>query len=125
MTHEQNCTSLALGDVLHFTQTLLLKLHISHCQDLVNNQNLWIEMGGHCKSQAQIHTTAIVLDRRVNEFVHFSECNDLIKLAVNLCLPHTENSAVQVNILSPAQLGVEASPYLQQRAHPALNLGIA
>ena len=45
-------------------------------------------------------------------------------LRVDLRPLHAQDGAVQVDVLPPGQLGVEAGAHLQQRAHPPVDLGI-
>ena len=55
-----------------------------------------------------------MLDRRIDKFFHFSKVNDLIELLANFALRHSENCAVEVNVLPPGELRVEARSDLEQ-----------
>ncbi len=124
MTYKQHCPPF-LSHVPHLTQTLLLKRHIPYRQHLIHQQDLRLQVSGHGKAQAHAHTTGVVLHRRVNESLHFSKGHDFVKLAVNLSPRHTQDGAVQVDILSSGQFLVKARAHFQQRTHPPVDIGVA
>src|SRR5437773_5644226 len=101
MTYEQNCPALVPGYILHLAETLLLELHISHCQHLVHNQNLRLQVSSYGKSQAHVHPARVVLHRCVKELFSLRECDDLIELAIDLGLAHSEDGTIEVNIFPP------------------------
>ena len=71
-----------------------------------------------------MHPIGVVLHRRVDELLDLGEGHDLIKLAVNLRLLHPQDGAIQVDVLSPRQFGVEAGAHLQQAADPTMDLSL-
>ena len=53
------------------------------------------------------------------------EGDDLVELARDLRAPHPEDRAVQVDVLAPGQLGVEAGADFEQAADAAADLDVA
>ena len=82
-------------------------------------------MGSYSKSQADIHTAGIALDRRVDKPFNPGERNYLIELPVNLRSRHAEDRAVEVYVLAARQFLVKAGTHLQQAADAPLDLGLA
>jgi hypothetical protein len=44
------------GDIAHLAQASLLKLRVTDCKHFIDNQNLWFQMRGDAKGEAQIHS---------------------------------------------------------------------
>ena len=67
-------------------------------------------MRRHSKSKPDIHSRRIMFDRRVEKFFDFRKCHDLVELAFDFRLAHSENRAVEKNIFAPGQFGVKTRP---------------
>jgi hypothetical protein len=93
MTDKKDCATTG-RNVLHLIEALLLKCVVTDCKHFVNDQNLRLQMGGDCKSQANIHAAAVSLDWRVEEFFNLRKRYDLIKFLRNLASCHPENRPV-------------------------------
>src|SRR5438445_13182721 len=100
MTDEQYCPS-ASADLLHFPQTLLLKLCIADCKNFINDKNLWFKMGCDGECQPYIHPAAVAFNGRVDKFLYLCKRYDFIELAFDLCSRHSPNSAIQKDFLAP------------------------
>ena len=61
----------------------------------------------------------VPLHRRVHELGETGELDDLVEPARDLASAHSEDGAVQVRVLEPGQLAVEAGADLEQRADAA------
>src|SRR3982751_3104563 len=72
------------------------------------------------KREAHIHTTAVMLYRRIEKFVDLSKGYDFIEFLSNFALGHTEYGAVQEDILSSGEFGMEARSDFQQAGNPPL-----
>jgi hypothetical protein len=59
------------------------------------------------------------LHRRVEEFPDTGEFDDLVELRLNLTPLHSEDGAVEEDVLAAGQLGIEAGAYLEQAADAA------
>ena len=58
-----------------------------------------------------------MFDRRVQKFFDFGKRHDLVKLAFDFGLAHSENRAVEKNIFAPGQFGVKARSDFEQTRH--------
>ena len=57
------------------------KADVADREDLVDDQDLGLEMGGHGEGQAHVHAAGVALDRRVEELLDLGELDDLVELA--------------------------------------------
>src|SRR6266550_1155104 len=119
MTNKKNGAALTC-DRLHLTQALLLKGAISHRQDLVYDQYLWIQIGSYGKGQTHIHAAAITLHRRVQELLDLSKGHDLVELGFDFRLLHAQNGAVEKDVLSSGQFRMKPSADLKQTSYASV-----
>ena len=119
MADEQDRAAL-LGHITHFAQAFPLEFGIPDCQHFIHHQDLRFQVGSHGKGQAHIHARRITFDRRIDELLDFGKIHDLIELAVDLGPFHSQDGAVQVDILTPGQFGMKARAHFQQAGNPAL-----
>ena len=110
------------GHVVHLAQALSLERAVAHRQDLVDDQDLRLQVGGDREGEPRVHPAAVALDRRVEEALDLGEGDDLVELGVDLGLAHAEDGAVQEHVLAAGQLGMEAGADLEERAHAAQDL---
>src|SRR5215510_3657738 len=111
-----------LSHLLHFIQAFTLKRYVTNGQHFINNKYFRFEVGRHGESQAHVHPAGIMLDRRVYEVFNLGERDNLIELPVYFAASHTEDRAVQVDVLAPAQLRVETCADFEQAADAAVNV---
>ncbi len=111
------------SDPLHGVEAFALEIRIADGENLVDDQDLRLEVGGDGEGEPHLHAARIALDRGVDEFLYAREIDDLVELAIDLLLPHAEDGAVQVDVLAAGQLGVEAGADLQQAGDPAADFG--
>ena len=114
-----------LGHIAHLAQALALEFGVPNGQDFIDHQDFGLQVGCHGKSQPQIHPAGIVFDRGIDELLYFGKGDHLIEFALDLTLFHPQDRPVEISVLTPGQLGVEAGADLQQRADPAVYFGIA
>src|SRR5262245_34474945 len=69
-----------------------------------------------------MHAAGIMLDRSVYEAFDLCEGNDFIKFSVYLDASHAEDCAVQVYVLTPAQLQMKACTHFQHAADATINV---
>src|SRR5215471_12913796 len=112
------------SDFADLSQAFLLKRCIAHGQDLVNQKNLWFKMRGNRKRQAHMHPAGIMLDRSVQKFLDFRKVDDFIKSPINLLFLHAQDSAVEINVLTPSKLRVESGADFEERPHAPIHFGI-
>ena len=63
-----------------------------------------------------------MLDGSVEELLDLGELDDLVELALDLCAPHPQDGAIQVDVLAAGQLRMKAGADLQQAADPAVQI---
>ena len=114
-----------LADVFHLVQAPTLKARITDRQNLIHQQDFGFQVGGYGESEANVHTARVALDGRVEELLDVGEGYDLVELALDLAIAHAQDRSIQVNILSPGQLGMEAGSDFQQGPDTAKDLGSA
>src|SRR6202000_476444 len=112
--------SAAVRETAHLAKAFFLEGSIPDCEHLVDNQYLWLEMRSYGKRQANIHARGIPLHRRVQKLLDLAEGDDLIELTPNLRSGHSQNGAVQEDILPPGQLLMKAGAHLKQATHSAV-----
>ena len=67
-----------------FAQAFLLELGVTHGQDLVDQKDFGLEVGGNRKRQPHVHPAGITLHRCVQESLDLGERHDFVELAGNL-----------------------------------------
>ena len=102
-----------------------MKVEVADGEDLVEEEDVGVEVGGDGEGEAHIHAAGVILDGGVNEVFEAGELNNLLKLSVDFFGAHANDGAVEIDILAAAQLGVEADPHFEQRAHFAKDLHLA
>ena len=121
MAHKQHRATLA-RHIAHLAQALLLELGVAHRQHLVHQQDLRFQVGGDGERQPHVHAGRVALDGRVDELLDPGEVHDFVEFAPDLVAAHAEDGAVEVDVLAPGQLGVEASADLEQAGDAPLHL---
>src|SRR5438094_7302021 len=66
-----------------------------------------------------------MFDRRLQESFDLGEGDDLVELAIDLAPLHTEDRAIEIDVLAAGQLGVEAGADFEQTADAAGDLDLA
>src|SRR5262249_22993087 len=90
--------------------------------DLVDEKDLGLQMRGDGEGESDVHPTGVELHRRVQEALDLGEGHDLVEVPLDLDSLHPQDRAVQVDVLPPRQLRVEARADLEERADSAVNL---
>ena len=83
MANKQHCPP-AVRDILHLAEALLLELSVADGENLVDDQDLWFQVGGDGEGQPNVHAAGVALDRRVEELFDFREIDDLVELPCDL-----------------------------------------
>src|SRR4030095_16679540 len=112
MAYKQYCSS-CLRYVAHFSEAFFLKLDVSDRQHFVNDQDFPLQVSDDIKSETHIHTAGVTLHRGIDEFFNFGEGDDLVEFTVDFHLFHSQEGAVEVNVLPAGQFVVEASAHFQ------------
>jgi hypothetical protein len=64
-------------ELRHSPEALLLKALVAHRQDLVDQEDIWLQMHRDGEPQARVHPGGVVLDRHVDEFPELRKLDDL------------------------------------------------
>jgi len=107
---------LVAGHRLHLRHALALEPGVAHRQDLVDDQDVGVEVGGHREREPHPHPVAVALHRCVEEAVDLGERDDLVEAAGHLGGTHPEDRAAEVDVLEPGELGVEPGADLEEGA---------
>jgi hypothetical protein len=77
------------------------------------------------KRQANEHAARVALDGRVKELANSGEIDDIAELGLDFCLLHPKDRAIQVDVFSAGELGMESGSDLQQAGDMAAHLNVA
>src|SRR5713226_6989986 len=81
-------------------------------------------MSGHGKSQPDIHSAGVMLDRGIKEFLDLGKRNDLIETRNNLCSAHPQQGAVEEDIFTSGQFRMKSRTHLKQTSDPPAQLNV-
>ena len=115
------------GDVRHVEQLrawahgALRELGVADAEDLVEQQNLGVDIGGDRKREAQQHATRVILHGNVARVGQAGEFEDALGFAAHIPRAEPEKRAREQNVLRRRQFDVEAGAEFQQRRHAASN----
>src|SRR5215831_16402048 len=126
MANKKHRSPFSARHFIHFSETLLLKFSVANGEHLINDQYLRLKVCGYRKCEANVHTAAVVLYRRVEKFLHVSKRDDVVKFLADLPLSHPENRAIEEDVLATSKLGMKSRPNLKQAcdAPPQHNLSL-
>src|SRR5687768_6581351 len=121
MAHEQDRPPIN-PDLIDLREAFLLKLRIAHRQNFINQQNFRFQMRRNTKRKPHVHAARITLHRRVDKLLNFRECDDLIKLALDLRLAHPEDRAIEIDVFATREFRMKTRADFEQRADAAVDL---
>src|SRR3954447_13715035 len=82
-------------------------------------------MSGDCESEAHVHPCRVALHRRIEKAPGTGKIDDALERTRDLRLSHTENRAVQVDVLAPGELLVEARSDFEEASDAAAECCLA
>src|SRR5580704_354919 len=112
MADKNNCTPTP-GNVPHFAKALLLEGGIANSKNFIDQENFRLQMGCNCKSQAHLHSRAVMLEWSIYEFFNLGERHHLVKLAVHLTLAHAQDCAAKKRVLPAGEFRMKAGANLK------------
>lgn len=121
MGDKEDGSSIA-DDLFHSLHAAILKLLVPDRENLVNDQDLGLQEGGHRERKLHIHAARVALHRGIDEILHTGEGDDLVELGRDFSPGHAEDGAIHEDVIPAGQIGVEASPYLEEAADAAIDL---
>src|SRR5215467_2417039 len=84
VTDEKYGAAVASRCIVQPRQRFTLESDVADRENLVNDENLWLQKGCYRECQAHIHSGGIALDRCINELFDFGEGHDLVELPGDL-----------------------------------------
>src|SRR2546423_1060158 len=91
-----------------------LKVRISNGEDLVDQEDVWLDVDGNRESEPDVHSRRVILDGRVDEVLQPGEVDDLVESLIDLPLAETEYGAIEVDVLATRELRMESRAELEQ-----------
>src|SRR6266511_2401519 len=104
---------------LHATEATLLEFGVPDGEHLVDQHDLRLEVCCDRKCEPHSHPAGVALHRCVDELLDARELDDLVELLLDFPALHAEDRAVQEDILTTRELGVEARTDLKQASDSA------
>ena len=133
MTRSQNSRTLPMSCV---TKTMVVPLALERAevlealaleggvadrQHLVDEQDVGAGARGHREGDAHLHARGVVLELLVHRALELGERDDVVVHRVDLGPREAEQGAVEVDVLAPGELGVEADAELDEGHEPAVD----
>ena len=107
----------------HPVDAPLLERGVAHGEHLVDEQHVGLEERGHAEAEPHLHPARIELHLPVDGVVELGEARRSRRTVRRHVLAgQTEQRAVEVDVLAPGELRVDARPHLDERADPAADL---
>src|SRR4030095_14808905 len=78
---------------------------IADGQHLIDHEDLGLQVSSHGERQSHVHPAAIPFHWRVKEPLYLGEAHDLVELPPDLEAAHSEDCAIEIDVLSTSQLG--------------------
>ena len=83
MANKKNCHRFLL-ELINSFETFALKRDVPDCQNLLDNQNIWINLPNDRETQLRQHTAGVNSDGLVNKFTQLGELDDFIQTLLQL-----------------------------------------
>ena len=101
-------------ELLHPAEAAPLELGVADREHLVDEQDLRLQVRRDGEREPHVHPARVALDGRVHEALDPGELDDLVEALRDLAALHAEDRAVQVDVLAPGELRMEAGADLEQ-----------
>ena len=100
----------------HLLEALRAEARVADGEHLVDDDDVRLDVCGDGEREAQVHPPRVALERRVQKALEPREVDDLVEAPVDIPPRHAEDRGVEVDVLPPGQLGMEAGADVEQRA---------
>ena len=97
-----------VGNLVHFSQALLLKCRIADGQHFVDDEDFGLEVGGDGEGEADVHAAGVKLHGGIDEFLDFGEGDDFVEFPGDFGAFHAEDRAVEEDVFAAGQFAVKA-----------------
>jgi hypothetical protein len=115
--HDRHALAAELVEVV---EAAPLELLVADRDDLVHDQDLRVQVHRDREAQPDVHARRVDLDRGVDELLEPAEGDDLVHRGVDLLAGHAQDRAVEIDVVAPGHLGVEAGTEFQHRGDAAV-----
>ena len=116
---EQQCGA-TRQDLLDAAHRLGLERGVADRQRLVDDQDVGVDVHLHREREAQGHARAVGLDRLVDVVADVGERDDVAEQGIDARGRQAQDGAIDVDVLAPGQLWIEARAQFQQRGDPPM-----
>src|SRR5690242_20414304 len=82
-------------------------------------------MRGNGKRESQVHASRIALDGCIDKLLDLREGYDFIEVSGDLVSLHSENRAIQIDVLATGEFLMKSDAHFQQRADTAIYFSVA
>ena len=106
----------------HAIDAALLEPGVADGEHLVDEQHVGLEEGRDAEAEPHLHAARVELDLAVDGVLELGELDDVVEAGGHHPARQPEQRAVQVDVLAPGQLGVDAGAHLDQRTGAAGDL---
>ncbi|OEG01639.1 hypothetical protein BFW25_14345 [Aeromonas caviae] len=120
MRHHENSNSLGFKG-FHSLETFVLKTYVPNCKCFIYNQYLRVDTCLYCKRKTDIHTTGIGLDRLLHKIANVGKTSDFIKPCINILFTQSQDTGIEIDIITPTELRIKSSPQLKQCSNTPIN----
>ena len=113
---------LELGDL---AEALALELLVADREHLVEQQHIGLDVRRDGEAEPHVHPRRVGAHGQVDELLELRERDDLVHRLAHAGAREAVDRAVQVDVLAPGEVGVEAGAELEQRRDAAAGLDAA
>ena len=107
----------ALLELEDAAEALPLELLVAHCEHLVEQQHVRVQVGGDREAEPHLHARRVGPHRQVDRLLEPGEVDDLVEMAPHVRAGEPVDRAGQEHVVAAAEVGLEAGAELEQRAH--------
>ena len=101
------------------------KLSVTYREHLVDQEDMRLEVRGNGEGEPHLHAIRVPLDRRIDERCDAGEVHNLVEPPEDVAPLHSQNGAIDEDVLAPGQLRVKTRPNLEERPHTSAHGGRA
>ena len=106
-------------------EALALELLVADGEHLVEQQHVGLDVRGDGEAEPHVHPRRVGAHGQVDELLELRERDDLVHRLAHARAREAVDRAVQVDVLAPGEVGVEAGAELEQRRDAAAGLDAA
>ena len=125
VVRDENYCSPGTLQVADALKALGLERSVADRQNFVEQEYIGVEVRGDGEAEAHVHPRREAFDGRVEKLTDARELDDAVELLGYPASAHAEYRAVQINVLAPGQLRVEAGADFDEGGEATVNRDLA